>query len=197
VLPRLDPRFCFTRLEVGPSPIHRWGVFAAVPIPARRRVIEYTGQLIDNREARRRGVRQYLYLFRLDPHRVIDGAFGGSGAEFVNHSCDPNLVARLVRGRIVLTSLRGIAAGEELTLDYKLDTDGAEMRCSCGSEKCRGVVNVTRAVATPPPPAPAIATALGRFPGRCLARRLRRRGECRTRHPHPGTALASASRRSD
>src|SRR5262245_16080242 len=80
-VPKLDPRVCCFRLGFGPSPIHRWGVFAAEPIPARRRVIEYTGQKIDDREACRRGVRQHLYLFALDRRWVIDGAIGGSGAE--------------------------------------------------------------------------------------------------------------------
>jgi SET domain-containing protein len=137
-IPKLDPRFSHFKLQYGPSPIHRWGIFAAEPIPARRRVIRYTGQRINVREAWRRRIRQHLYLFWLSSRFAIDGAIGGSGAEFINHSCDPNLCARVTRGRIVLVSLRPIAAGEELTLDYHLTGDCREIACSCGAATCRG-----------------------------------------------------------
>jgi SET domain-containing protein len=140
-VPKLDARFTHFRLRYGPSPIHRWGVFAAEAIPSRRRVIRYTGQRINVREARRRSIRQHLYLFWLSSRFAIDGAIGGSGAEFINHSCDPNLRARATRGRIFLVSLRRISAGEELTFDYHLTADYPEIPCSCGSTTCRGYVN--------------------------------------------------------
>jgi SET domain-containing protein len=140
-VPKLDPRFSHFRLRYGRSPIHRWGIFALEPIPARRRVIQYTGQRINVREARRRNIRQHLYLFWLNSRFAIDGAIGGSGAEFINHSCDPNLRARATRGRIFLVSLRRIAAGEELTFDYHLTGDYPEIPCSCGSATCQGYVN--------------------------------------------------------
>jgi SET domain-containing protein len=47
-------------------------------------------------------------------------------------------LARVARGRIVLVSLRPIAAGEELTFDYHLTGDGREIACSCGAATCRG-----------------------------------------------------------
>ena len=137
-IPKLDPRFCHFRLRYGPSPIHRWGIFSEEAIPARRRVIRYTGQRISAREAWRRRFRQHLYLFWLSSRFAIDGVIGGSGAEFINHSCAPNLYARVGRGRIVLVSLRAIAAGEELTLDYHLTGDCPEIQCLCGAAACRG-----------------------------------------------------------
>ena len=140
-VPKLDPRFSHFGLRYARSPIHRWGIFAEEPIPARRKVIRYTGQRINVREARRRSIRQHLYLFWLSSRFAIDGAIGGSGAEFINHSCEPNLRARATRGRIFLVSLRPILAGEELTFDYHLTGDYPAMPCSCGSTTCRGYVN--------------------------------------------------------
>ncbi len=139
--PKLDARFCRFDLKYKRSPIHRWGIFAAENIPARRRVIEYTGQKIDVQEVWRRRFRQHLYIFQINQNRAIDGAMGGSGAEFINHSCTPNLFTRIVGGRIFFVSLRRIAAGEELTLDYNLGNVGADLPCSCGTEKCRGILN--------------------------------------------------------
>ena len=77
--PKLEPSACRFQLRVARSRIHRWGIFAAEAIPARRRVIEYTGQHIGFRQAYRRRVRAHLYLFRTGTRRYIDGAIGGSG----------------------------------------------------------------------------------------------------------------------
>jgi SET domain-containing protein len=126
-----------------PSAVHRFGVFAGESIPAGRRVIEYTGEIVSRREAARRGEAGRCYLFFLDSYRRIDGAVGGSGAEYVNHCCAPNLVARKVRGRIFYFSRRRIDRGEELTLDYKYRT-AEPIECRCGAPTCRGTINLPR-----------------------------------------------------
>ena len=141
VVPNIDSRFCRFDLKYARSPIHRWGIFAAENIPARRRAIEYTGQKIDTFEVLRRRFRHHLYIFRLNQKWGIDGAIGGSGAEFINHSCQPNLVARINGGQIFFVSTQLITAGEELTLDYHIVYDGADLPCSCGAENCRGFIN--------------------------------------------------------
>lgn len=141
-LPKVDPEYCQFRLRVGPSKIHRWGVYAAEPIPARRKVIEYTGEKISRRETKRRSERKLNYLFTLDPYWTIDGAVNGSGAQYINHCCDPNLEARIVRGHILYVSARDIRKGEELTVDYHFDADVERVPCACGSIKCRGTINI-------------------------------------------------------
>jgi tetratricopeptide (TPR) repeat protein len=140
----INPDRARFQLIVGPSAISRLGVFAEEPIPARRRVIEYTGERIDRREARRRSNPTRSYLFAADEH-CLDGAIGGSGAEYVNHSCAPNLEARAVDGRILYFSLSEIGAGEELTIDYRYPPTIEPVPCHCGAASCRGTINVTRA----------------------------------------------------
>ncbi|MGE0756441.1 MAG: SET domain-containing protein-lysine N-methyltransferase [Pirellulaceae bacterium] len=140
-VPRLKRKYCYFPLKLAPSPIHRWGVFATAAIPARRRVIEYSGEKIDAHEVWRRSFRHHLYLFWLNDRWALDGAVGGSGAEFINHSCDPNLEAHSVRGHIYFTSLRPIAAQDELTLDYHLEDEGLTIPCTCGSPRCKGIVS--------------------------------------------------------
>ena len=140
--PTLNPAACFFALRYERSPIHRWGIFAGEPMPAGRRVIEYTGERISPQEASRRSLRTQLYLFFLSATQQIDGAIGGSGAEYINHSCAPNLRAAVSRRRLYLLSLRPIEAGEELLLDYRLSSDGPRMACHCGAENCRGYLNM-------------------------------------------------------
>jgi uncharacterized protein len=124
------------------SPIHRYGVYAAEEIPPHRKVIEYTGERISRRETRRRGLGPETYLFTLDNYWTIDGSVGGSGAEYINHSCEPNLRATIVRGHILYFSKRKIPAGEELTVDYRFPRTIEDVPCRCGASKCRGTINL-------------------------------------------------------
>jgi SET domain-containing protein len=145
---RLGPRDLFFNLRVGRSSIHRFGVFASETIPARRKVIEYTGERITRRKALERlrgfwtpGRPKPIYFFRLSRNWEIDGSVGGNGAELVNHSCEPNLSARRIRGHIFFFSRRTIQAGEELSLDYRFPKGFEKIPCRCGSTKCRGTIN--------------------------------------------------------
>jgi SET domain-containing protein len=124
------------------SPIHRMGVYAAEPIPARRKVIEYTGERISRRETRRRGMGPQTYLFTLDAYWTLDGSVGGSGAEYINHSCEPNLRASIQKGHILYISKREIATGEELTVDYNFSREIDDVPCRCGARRCRGTINL-------------------------------------------------------
>jgi len=139
-IPKIDPKYCRFPLRVGKSKIHRRGVYAESNIPANRKVIEYTGEKIGPHAASRR--HKTLYLFVLDDHWTIDGSVGGSGAELINHSCQPNLVTRIIRGHILYFSLRRIRKGEELTVDYNFDETDETVRCACKAPKCRGTINI-------------------------------------------------------
>jgi len=139
----IDPEFAQFRLRVGPSKIHRWGVYAAEFIPSRRKVIEYTGERISRRETRRRAFASKLNrLFTLDDYWTIDGSVGGSGAEYINHCCEPNLVARIIKGHILYMSKKDIRRGEELTIDYRFAKNVDRVVCRCGAPNCRGTINL-------------------------------------------------------
>lgn len=140
--PVIDAAVACFKLRLGHSKIHRWGVYAAQNIPARRKVIEYTGERISRRETRKRASRRLNYIFTLDAYWSIDGSVNGSGAEFINHCCDPNIVARIVKGHILYYSKRPIRKGEELTVDYHFAKDVERVLCACGAKSCRGTINV-------------------------------------------------------
>jgi SET domain-containing protein len=140
---QIDPRYACFGMRSARSAIHRWGIYATEFIPAGRKVIEYTGERISRRETKRRAdSSDFIYLFTLDPYWTIDGSVGGSGAEYINHSCEPNLAARIVKGHILYMSLRDIHPGEELTVDYHFDKKVEKVPCRCGSSNCRGTINL-------------------------------------------------------
>ena len=138
-------------LEIRKSTIDRKGVFAAQTIPAFHKVMEYTGEKIRSREAHRRFLRLFhsrgkkrIYLARLSRGWTIDGAVGGSGAELINHSCDPNLFIKRERGKLNLYSKRRIRRGEELTADYRFPANSPPLQCRCGAANCRGTINLKK-----------------------------------------------------
>jgi hypothetical protein len=58
---------------------------------------------------------------------------------FINHSCDPNV---WMQDEVTLVARRGIAVGQELTIDYAM-FEGSEdsvgpWECRCRSALCRG-----------------------------------------------------------
>jgi uncharacterized protein len=120
-VPRLNPKLANFKLCIGRSRIERYGVFAGEAIPARKRVIQYTGERIRVREALRRAIKMLwagkagrIYTVRLNRRWKIDGSVGGSGAESINHSCKPNLTMRKIHGQIFLYSFK--KSGREKSL---------------------------------------------------------------------------------
>lgn len=135
-------------LAVIKSPIHRYGVIAGENIPARCSVIEYTGKLYNRVQTKKLYAetpdKDLIYVWQISPgaYWYMDGRVGGSGAEFINHSCDPNLRVVFRGKRIFYYSRRVIKQGEELTIDYNFDKRDDIVPCKCGSDKCRGTINV-------------------------------------------------------
>src|ERR1700733_10150257 len=146
--PKLNTDMACFKLLIRRSKIHRYGVFAGQRIPANRKVIEYTGKRLNRKDAKYRGDGDYTYLFAVDNYWTLDGAVGGSGAEIINHCCDPNLISRVMKGHVLYMSLRTIEPGEELTIDYHFSPSGDHTPCLCGAKSCRGTIELRRASKT-------------------------------------------------
>jgi len=141
--PEINPKAAKFRLRLAYSPIHRWGIYADEPIPKGRKIIEYTGEKISRKETKRRyEEREENYLFTLNTYWTIDGAVGGSGAQYINHCCQPNCYSQIVKDHILYRALRNIEPGEELTIDYRFDKNVDRVECKCGAAGCRGTINL-------------------------------------------------------
>ncbi|CAG5105488.1 Oidioi.mRNA.OKI2018_I69.chr1.g2170.t3.cds [Oikopleura dioica] len=139
-------------LQVLPSAIHGRGLFARRPYEPGELVIEYSGtvirgELCDMREKYYddRGIG--TYMFRVDDDFVVDATMEGGRARFINHSCGPNCLSKIItvdsRKHICIIAGRFIDFGEELTYDYKFDRDlGSErIQCGCQAPNCRRFMN--------------------------------------------------------
>lgn len=106
---RNEDKFAVRRTAAG------LGLFAVEPIPAGRRIIEYTGPLISNEEVEKSRGR---YFFGVNSRWSIDGSPRSNLARYINHSCSPNAEALISGRRVWIWSRRRIKAGEEITYNY-------------------------------------------------------------------------------
>lgn len=136
---------------IGPSFIHRNGLFAIDVIKKDDIVIEYVGEIITNKIADYRE-KEYngkgfgdCYMFRIDGDSIIDGTKYGNLARFINHSCCPNCRAEAneINGEkhILLYANKDIKINEEITYDYKFESESEKIQCRCGAPNCRGRLN--------------------------------------------------------
>jgi histone-lysine N-methyltransferase SETMAR len=134
-------------------------------------VCEYAGEVLGELEAELRNQQDrknqsgnYIYWIRENfgdknvTQTIVDPTTLGNIGRYLNHSCDPNLVACPVRidclvPTIAFFATRSIQREEELTFDYGVNSDNATSDvtilksdesleqltlCLCHSKNCRG-----------------------------------------------------------
>lgn len=96
--------------------------------------MEYTGNRVPTKIADESDSK---YLFEIDSEWTIDGETHGNTARYINHDCHPNTEAEISEDdRIEIHTVRDIAAGEELTIDYGdeyFDEFIRPIGCKCAS----------------------------------------------------------------
>jgi uncharacterized protein len=128
-------------VRVQASPIDGHGVFAAQPIPARRKIGEIRGEAISVEEARIRATRhERIMIVELSARRAIDFTKSADPMRFTNHSCRPNARLCIDHGRVEFYALRAIDIGEEVTVDYGETHHDGKLACRCGAPGCRGAL---------------------------------------------------------
>ncbi|XP_020235631.1 uncharacterized protein LOC109815338 isoform X3 [Cajanus cajan] len=143
-------------LVVYKSRIHALGLYTSRFISRGEMVVEYIGEIVglrvsDKREkeyqsGKKLQYKSACYFFRIDKEHIIDATRKGGIARFVNHSCLPNCVAKVITIRhekkVVFFAERDIFPGEEITYDYHFNhEDEGKIPCYCNSKNCRRYMN--------------------------------------------------------
>lgn len=141
VTPAPRPAYQKYAVDVHASTIDGLGAFAAEPIPARRKIGEIRGESISVDEARIRATRhERIMIVELSARRAIDFTKSADPMRYTNHSCKPNAKLVIANGRVEFFSLRTIAPGEEITVDYGETHHDGQLPCRCGAPGCRGAL---------------------------------------------------------
>jgi len=126
----------YPKIERKKSKLHGFGVFALEAINKNKRIIDYAGELISNKESEKREDRYLskgcIWVFRVNSKWSRDAAVGGNVARFINHSCTPNcwIEVDAKSKTIWVRAAKPIAKGQELTYDYNTEGDKV-IPCRC------------------------------------------------------------------
>ena len=110
-------------VAVRPSSIHGQGLFAIRDISWGVKIIQYSGEHINDAEAEDRIDAGADAIFELAADKNIDGRSNGSLAQFINHDRKaPNCFVLRDGGKIwIVAGIEGVRRGQELTYDYGTD----------------------------------------------------------------------------
>ncbi|CAF2113082.1 hypothetical protein YC2023_102862 [Brassica napus] len=124
-----------------------YGIVADEDINAGEFIIEYVGEVIDEKTCEERLMKlkhkdvTNFYLCQINGNMLIDATYKGNKSRFINHSCNPNAEMQkwIIDGetRIGIFATRYINRGEHLTYDYQFVQFGADQDCYCGAACCR------------------------------------------------------------
>jgi uncharacterized protein len=136
----IGKHFLSPKLEVRAEPDKGgFGVYAIEAVAAGEVVSVWGGYIVnaEQLETLPHDVQQHSVQIEEGLYSATIG--GAETADFINHSCDPNLG---LRGQIALVALRDIEVGEEVCFDYAMTdcTPYDEFECHCGTAVCRGTV---------------------------------------------------------
>ena len=118
------------------SKIHGKGVFAARDFNKDEVIIDWstcTTQLTKKQvDSLTNSKKRYVSYIGNEKYVLFS-----SPGKYVNHSCNPNTKAI----NKCDVAIRQIKKGEEITADYIAEkVPGLNMKCKCGSKKCRGII---------------------------------------------------------
>lgn len=77
-------------------------------------------------------------MIEISDKRAIDASKSEDPMRYTNHSCSPNTVLRINRGRVEFYAMRAIAPGDELTANYGETHHAGKLTCRCGAPNCVG-----------------------------------------------------------
>jgi len=133
-----DTTWLTPKAEVRDSSIEGRGLFALEPIAAGETVIVMGGRIVTDDEFRALNLTKYsAAAIGEGLHILLDSP---TPANFGNHSCDANT---WMCDEVTTCARRDILPGEEITIDYAVQTASPDwsMPCSCGSPLCRSTVS--------------------------------------------------------
>jgi SET domain-containing protein len=124
------------KIERKKSKLHGYGVFALETINKNKRIIDYAGELISNKQSESREDRYLskgcIWVFRVNRNWSRDANVGGNIARFINHACVPNcwIEVDAKTKAIWVRAAKQIRKGQELVYDYNTEGDKV-IPCKC------------------------------------------------------------------
>jgi hypothetical protein len=131
------------------------GLRACEDLPAGTFILEYVGEVINDRVLMKR-LRRYeraglrhRYIMEIDKNKklYVDSTKKANISRYMNHCCEPNSFVELwkcgAEWRAAFFTQKNVRKGEELTFDYHWEAlgDTSLIKCQFGAKKCHGYVD--------------------------------------------------------
>ena len=92
-----------------------FGLFAKELIPKGSFIVRYTGRKLPTKVADQLDTK---YLFEINSRWTVDGSSRGNIARYINHSCRPNAETDVKQHKILISAIKTIQPGQEITYNY-------------------------------------------------------------------------------
>lgn len=113
------------------------GVFSKKAIKGDEEILQFGGELLTYQDFPAQYTKFEDHCVQIDENLYL----GPSGEidDLFNHSCEPNAGLKINGQIVILSAIKDIKKGEEITWDYSttMDEDFWEMDCMCNTKKCR------------------------------------------------------------
>jgi uncharacterized protein len=121
------------------SRIEGKGAFAGEVIAARKKIGELGGEIISQKEGRKKvAAAKRVAMVEFGNGKSLDASVASNVLRYINHSCSPNVYMRICYPRVEFYALRQIEIGEEIICNYGLTHHDGKLPCRCGSIACKG-----------------------------------------------------------
>lgn len=110
-----------------------FGLFATELIRKGSFILRYTGRKLPNRIADQLDTK---YLFEINSRWTVDGSSRKNIARYINHSCRPNAETDVKQHKILITAIKTIRPGDEITYNYGRNYFNAFIKsrgCKCAA----------------------------------------------------------------
>jgi hypothetical protein len=137
---KVPTHYLSPKLEVRPDPEKGgFGVFAREAAQVGEVLVVWGGNIVTEELLEQLPPVMQHHAVQIDEGLYLATVGDLEPADYVNHSCEPNLG---LRGQITLVALRNIQPGEEVCFDYAMtdSTPYDEFECHCALPTCRKVI---------------------------------------------------------
>ena len=118
------------------------GLFALKAFSKNQTILQFQGKKVSRQEAMDADRDVSDLYFQIGEALYLD--LGGDSSLFINHSCNPNCMIKVVAGTAFLVALRTINKDDEMTFDYSTTSnetaDTWMMECRCYQFNCRKII---------------------------------------------------------
>jgi len=134
-----------SKIYISESGIDGKGLFAGKAFDFNSIVYQPNGKIVqaDEIDWDNLGKEAYNGFLQIGAWEYLDGR-ADSKFRYLNHSCNPNIGYKKLKGRVSFIAIKPIAKGAEITFDYSTtmseELDQEPMPCKCNSKNCRKVI---------------------------------------------------------